>query len=245
MQPVSKRPVSHSPGGEHDPAVWPSLWTAVMVQLASLLGGYTVGRAVIALCSGPSRPPDDALVAGLVAANTAYTVMVGAMSLWLALKAAGGSRDRRWVQLVRVSKPEALTAFLAVGLAGVATLLLSTIPLPALTESVSETMVKAASSPMSLAVAVLIVPISEELWYRGLVYGSLEGYGPVVAATVSLVVCVSMHWPPVHMLGSLPGAVAITWLRYRTGKLGPCILGHLTWNALVLGLSLAAEFIQA
>ena len=40
-----------------------------------------------------------------------------------------------------------------------------------------------------------------------------------------------VHLEPLHILGLLPFSFFVGWLRYRTNKLGPSIVAHMTNNA--------------
>ena len=82
---------------------------------------------------------------------------------------------------------------------------------------------------------VLLAPLVEEVWYRGVVYGGLEslGFAPSVALT-----CLAFglfHWPGGvwYMLatGGLLGGVLL-WLRLEQAGLLAPYLAHLTLNTI-------------
>jgi membrane protease YdiL (CAAX protease family) len=89
---------------------------------------------------------------------------------------------------------------------------------------------------------VLLAPPVEELMFRGVTLGGLsESWGLRAATVVSALSFWLLHAPEWH--DYWPGAVAIglvtalvTWLRLRTGSLGPSIAAHLAYN-LVLALT--------
>ncbi len=84
------------------------------------------------------------------------------------------------------------------------------------------------------AIAVFIAPFSEEFLFRGLLYRALDReWGGWRAILGSAAFFASYHpvlsWLPVFLLGAL-NAVMFK----RTGRLGPAILTHMTYNAVVL-----------
>ena len=82
---------------------------------------------------------------------------------------------------------------------------------------------------------VVLAPIAEEVFYRGLILRSLSRALPVWAAVVvTAVVFGVMHFEWVQLVGlSLFGMLAGA-LAARTGRLGPAILAHMGFNAIAL-----------
>jgi len=83
-----------------------------------------------------------------------------------------------------------------------------------------------------------LAPLAEELVFRGLLYGWLEGrWGWKVAFAVSSIAFAAAHFEPAHILLVLPLAVLFGWLRRRTASLLPSIVAHAVNNsAAVLSL---------
>ncbi|HTV15891.1 MAG TPA: CPBP family intramembrane glutamic endopeptidase [Acidobacteriaceae bacterium] len=82
--------------------------------------------------------------------------------------------------------------------------------------------------------AVGIAPFAEEYLFRGLLYRALDrewgGWRAVVGAAAFFVVYHPLlAWPPVFLLGATNCLVF-----KKTGRLVPCILLHITYNAVVL-----------
>jgi membrane protease YdiL (CAAX protease family) len=96
---------------------------------------------------------------------------------------------------------------------------------------------------LSLAVLAFLAPLVEELVFRGLLYGWLEGrWGRSVALVVSSLAFAGAHIEPAHMLLVLPLGVLFGWLRLRTGSVVPSIVSHMANNAMAV---LAGAFAAA
>jgi membrane protease YdiL (CAAX protease family) len=81
-----------------------------------------------------------------------------------------------------------------------------------------------------LALAVL-APIVEEIIFRGLLYGWIEGrWGWKAALPVSAIAFALAHFDPTYMILVLPLGVLFSWLRWRTGSLLPSIVAHMVNN---------------
>ena len=83
-------------------------------------------------------------------------------------------------------------------------------------------------------IAVCIAPFSEEFLFRGLLFRALDGeWGGWRAVLGSAAFFASYHpvlsWLPVAVLGTVNAL-----LFRRTGRLGPAILAHMAYNAVVL-----------
>jgi membrane protease YdiL (CAAX protease family) len=85
---------------------------------------------------------------------------------------------------------------------------------------------------------VLVVPVIEELVFRGLfLRGALRAFagagrlvGPGLAVVVTGVVFALAHFEALQLLGLAAFGVVLSYMAYRTGRLGPCIFAHGTFN---------------
>ena len=86
---------------------------------------------------------------------------------------------------------------------------------------------------MILLGALVLAPVGEELFFRGWVYGALEKRGGGRHAIwISGVAFAAYHMDPAHSIAILPLALWLSWLRWATGSILPCILAHGINNAL-------------
>jgi membrane protease YdiL (CAAX protease family) len=143
------------------------------------------------------------------------------------------------------------------GLAGIATqlLLLPLLYWPLLElldkgmddlEGPAQTLTDRADSPVDVALLVLIVgvmaPIFEEIFWRGLLQGSLlkRGLHPAIAIGVASLLFAATHFQLLQLPGlTIAGAVFGT-LAYRAGRLGPAMAAHFTFNMVTVIALLAS-----
>ena len=76
----------------------------------------------------------------------------------------------------------------------------------------------------------LVVPLGEELLFRGVGFGSMRRYGPVVATIVSSLVFAVAHGFNVVFLAVLVLAVLNAVLYERTRSIWPCFVTHASFN---------------
>ena len=83
-------------------------------------------------------------------------------------------------------------------------------------------------------------PVVEELFFRGLLLRSLRRrFGPVVAIAGSAVLFGLAHFELLQLPALIAFGVVLAVLAYRSGRLGPGIVAHATFNAVtVLSLTL-------
>ncbi len=83
----------------------------------------------------------------------------------------------------------------------------------------------------SLFAFALLAPVVEELIFRGLLYGWIEGrWGSRVALVVSSLAFAAAHYEPAHILLVLPLGFLFGWLRRRTNSLAPSLVSHIVNN---------------
>jgi membrane protease YdiL (CAAX protease family) len=108
-----------------------------------------------------------------------------------------------------------------------------------------EAFVSHPSGALALAVVAVIVPIAEELFFRGFVYGALaRRRGALVAGVVTVVVFAVAHlpqqwgaWGP--FLSVTVTGLVLTVVRATTRSIVPSVVAHLTHNGLITLLALA------
>jgi hypothetical protein len=82
--------------------------------------------------------------------------------------------------------------------------------------------------------AVLLVigaPVVEEIFYRGLVLRSLRRYfAPLLALPLTGLIFGAAHFDLITLPGLAVFGMVLAYLAHRTGRLGPGILAHATFN---------------
>ncbi|AWN44610.1 CPBP family intramembrane metalloprotease [Methylobacterium durans] len=88
-----------------------------------------------------------------------------------------------------------------------------------------------------LAYVVIVAPAAEELLIRGEIFAQARGFLPPAAAIlVTALLFALAHvsaWGLARPVSLLPLALMLGWLRWRTGRLWPCIALH-GWSNLAL-----------
>lgn len=96
----------------------------------------------------------------------------------------------------------------------------------------------ATTLPLSLVATVavgLLGPFAEELLFRGLVYGYVDGrFGERGAWAVSAILFALAHYEPAHVALVLPVGIALGWVRARSESLWPCVVAHVANNTLAV-----------
>ena len=139
-----------------------------------------------------------------------------------------------------------LDPWLAVGLGGGAVLGLAAHGYLAIVRLIPavETMMRQSQAQMQsipgmaqsyAVIAIWMAPLAEEFLFRGLLYRALDrewgGWKAVVGAAAFFAIYhPALSWAPVAVLGA-----ANCVLFRRSGSLAPCVVLHMTYNAIVLG----------
>jgi membrane protease YdiL (CAAX protease family) len=92
----------------------------------------------------------------------------------------------------------------------------------------TETVADILAMLLTLCVAA---PLVEELFFRGASFGRLVKNGPRLAALISGVTFVVVHPDPRHWPALLVVAAVLSYLRFASGSLLPCIGLHVAFNA--------------
>lgn len=87
----------------------------------------------------------------------------------------------------------------------------------------------------SLLVMAVLAPLAEELVFRGLLYGWLDGrWGATVAWAVSSILFAAAHAEPAHVVLVLPLGLWFGFLRWRSGSLWPSLAAHVVNNGMAV-----------
>jgi membrane protease YdiL (CAAX protease family) len=213
--------------------------SAVLLVVIAAVNGHL--GALASLAAKPVPPP-WVVIGGLVGLWAGF---VGAVVL--ASRTSGSGKVARDMGL-RFRWVDALVGP-AVGIAGQLVLLpLLYLPLEPFVHNLSKRLsqpaqhltggFKGADLAVIGVLTVLVVPVVEELVFRGLfLQGALRAFagagrllGPALAVTVTGVVFALAHFEALQLLGLAAFGVVLSYMAYRTGRLGPSIFAHGAFN---------------
>lgn len=138
--------------------------------------------------------------------------------------------------------------------AGVLHVLVMLLPYPVENPNVANYQAEYLLSPTAtVAIVVLLIPIVEEVLFRGLMFGTLRAYSRPLAWTVTIAAyCLYCVWQFVFATGGteprylllaiqyLPMAAALTWCYDRGGSVWSAVLLHMAINAISLYSAIGA-----
>ncbi|HUK82897.1 MAG TPA: CPBP family intramembrane glutamic endopeptidase [Verrucomicrobiae bacterium] len=92
------------------------------------------------------------------------------------------------------------------------------------------------ANPLATFISVVAVgPIVEEILFRGLIYGALEGrLGVAGSIFVTSVMFALVHLQVLHFIPIFLVGVVLGWARWKTGSLGLPMLVHVLNNGFAL-----------
>lgn len=109
-------------------------------------------------------------------------------------------------------------------------------------EDLADRAVHAPDVVVLVVMVVLIAPVVEELFHRGLVLRSLERrWGTPVAVVASSLLFAALHFQWYDLLPLSLAGLLFAVLRVRAGRLGPAIWAHLAFNLTAVISLLAAS----
>jgi membrane protease YdiL (CAAX protease family) len=106
----------------------------------------------------------------------------------------------------------------------------------------------------AVAIAVIAAtsaPLVEEIIYRGILYSALQrAMGPLLAIIVVTLMFAGLHvvqyWPDIGAISAIALlSLAITVVRARTGRLLPCFVIHLVFNAIQSLIIIFEPYVRA
>jgi len=238
-------------------------WRWLVIAVVGFLVGQVASAVLLAVVAAATGHAGDVSKLASQAVPPGWVVVSGLVGLWLgfvgaavvASRTAGtgnvwrdmGLTVRRWDPLVGV----------AVGLAGQLLLLpVLYVPLehvvPDLNTKLSQPAkhltggFPGADLAVIAVLTVVVVPVVEELFFRGLVLralvrvlsGSGRALGVVLAVLLDGVVFGLAHFELLQLLGLAAFGVVLAVVATRWRRIGPCIFAHATFN-LIAVLSVA------
>lgn len=220
--------------------------TDLLLVVIVVLGGLRLLLPLLGGIAAPDPLSGEALRSGLLPLVLSILAQSG-MTLAALYLVVIRMRGLTWQDLGLVTPPPGwlmrgvLLALVAVPLVGLVNLTVQRI----LDQPIDNPQIEllspvAISLPNYLVMLVLaagLVPLVEELAFRGLLQGWLrERFGPQAAMVVSALVFASMHGIPSLIPALLVVGGLLAWLYERSGSLWPSIAMHAAFNAIMTTL---------
>jgi membrane protease YdiL (CAAX protease family) len=235
--PASRAGAVDAPAGRR-PVRW-GLGDAVLGWLVAQVGGLIAFGIVVAATGVDADSTEDLSLGWIAVAQVG--LWAGLLGVpWFAARLKGNGLVRDFG--LRFERRDAL---LGTGV-GLATqfVLVPLIYLPIFTlfdvttdelEAPARGLTDRATDPVGIILLVLIVgiaaPVIEEIFYRGLVFRSLENrFGVWPGIVGSAVIFGASHFQGLQLPALTALGVVLAYLTYRTGRLGPAIVAHMAFN---------------
>ncbi len=220
---------------------WPGLWAPLVVVVVYIAGALVfgiIGGIISRPLSGSAPGPISSILSW---ANLLAIATMGLVSLLLLKRANPGESLAGVIGLTgRVERRDWLHIFVLFLVAVPSAMVIAALLTVKFGLTVDPQITDVLTTPVSMVAAVVVAPVGEELWARGLAYGALRRWGPWVAVVGATLVSAGLHYEPVRVFGVIPIMAALSWLRYRTGRLAPCVLLHASYNLFLVGLGVLA-----
>jgi uncharacterized protein len=217
----------------------------LLIFVAALVGGFIVaivgllawlGQERLALAMPEGGPTEDP-IATLGSLAATFVVVLPAVALavirhgrravaLLGLDHSGG----RWLWILPI-----LTVILAFVADDAILWLVHQVLGEESEPSIVALMTSLATTPLFTLLTVLVAgvlgPVAEELIFRGLIYGYVEGrFGGTAAIIVSAALFAAAHVEPAHIAVVVPMGLLFGWARMRTKSTWPTIAAHVANN---------------
>lgn len=225
MRRVTSKDAGPAPGG-WDELAWPGLWAPLAAFALYFVATLVIVTVVLGIQTGlTGQLPGTPSPGAQAWVTLASLVILGGVSLAM-LSRHRGQGLRRVVSLGSKLRRADFVPVLVLLVLTIPTGLAIAYFLSLHQVNLDPEMGKFLTHPAGLVAALVGAPVAEELWLRGLLYGSLRRWGPWVAVVGTAVVSAAVHLQLAQSLSVLPGMLALSWLRYRTGRLAPCVVLH-------------------
>jgi len=209
-----------------DELAWPGLWAPLAAYALYVVATLLIFMVALGSQAGSTGQLPDTPSLGVQAWVTlASLVILGGVSLVM-LSRHRGQGLRRVVSLGIKLRPADFVPVLVLLVLVIPTGLAIAYFLSLHQVNLDPETGKFLTHPAGLVAALVGAPVAEELWGRGLLYGALRRWGPWVAVVGTAVVSAAVHLQLAQSLSVLPGMLALSWLRHRTGRLAPCVVLH-------------------
>jgi hypothetical protein len=256
---MERRPSTESDEASLPPRTVRDAWAWIAFAALGFVGGQVVSGILVLVVAAINGQTAHLTELTTQAVPPAWVVMSGLVGLWIgfvggavvASRTHGTGNVRRDLGLE--IRPRDVVVGPLIGLAGQLLLLrLLYLPLEHVVPHLDDRLSQPAkhltggfpgSDLAVIAVmTVLIVPVVEEVFFRGLILRSLVRIfervgpivGPVLAVASSGILFGLAHFQALQLLGLAGFGVVLSTMAYKFRRLGPSIFAHATFNLLAI-----------
>jgi membrane protease YdiL (CAAX protease family) len=112
--------------------------------------------------------------------------------------------------------------------------------LPEVQQGLREALAKSSLAPAVIVAAVLVAPVAEELFFRGMLFQALrDRLGVWPGIVLSGVIFGAVHFEPVAIVSIAPLGIFLGWLFHWRGTLLAPMAAHALFNLIGVGLMVA------
>ena len=251
------RPVTQTTAAKANPgpaAAMPGVRWSMSQTWWWLVGGLFLAFLVAPLLILPFDPdlgdPDNASKGGILAAQALLALVLAVITIGVASNwNFGGTREA--LRRLGLGKYEPSMIGIALGAwfaYFVAAVLFSAFVLQPEQEDISGQLGVGDQNVLVAVIAVALIavaaPFSEELFFRGFLFGGLRARWPLWPAAIVAGLIFGLVHAPTGITTVIPLAglgILLCWLYDYTGSLWPCVMVHAINNGLALALSPLAE----
>ena len=212
------------------------------------LGGYVVaylfasivGAAVLAAGGFRTRPEiDDAPLTWTMGAAVFIWIAFVVIAVWVASHKGGGWRHDYHVSIRPVDVPLGIAAGVFAQFVLVTAIAWPILKISGKTaddlakpaQDLADKAHGAGGALLFILVVCVVAPIAEELFFRGLIYRAFEKrWSPWSALVLSSAFFALTHFELLQFLPLMAAGAVFGYLVMRTGRLGPAIVAHMTFN---------------
>ncbi|MGI8906165.1 MAG: CPBP family intramembrane glutamic endopeptidase [Candidatus Sumerlaeaceae bacterium] len=195
-------------------------------QAIALCALYIVVATMVAILLLLTKSTMDTMMAMFIQNVVAWSVTLPAGLWWSRAQAKEAFPFRPF--------PVQIVPALVIGTWGLTLLLVGTatlIPAPDWWKNAMEKLLAGTAKWTMFLPVVVVAPLAEELFFRGLVLrGFLQRYSVTKAVWASSILFAVFHLNPWQVFVALPLGLFMAWLFLCTRSLWPCIIAHVTAN---------------
>ncbi|MCL2560704.1 MAG: CPBP family intramembrane metalloprotease [Rikenellaceae bacterium] len=224
---VEDKPEKHEKHEAPNPPAHRPLW----MDLLLIVGLYIGVQIVFGLLSGllVSLLDGDPVRGGFLAVLATYAVVIPA-AIWV-MRQRGVERRSMFSFSFKKADPLMIVwgFLLLVVMNVVIEPLISMFPTTLLEETYGAIL---GGGGLALLSTVLLIPIAEEMLFRGVIQGGVsKEYGPIRAILIAAAIFGIVHIVPQQVVAAFLAGIVLGYIYYRTGSLVPVIVIHALNNA--------------